>query len=123
MDYILDAVKQRAAHLIIELEENGYERNSDKIHNHVHEVFDVLEAIKKAEQREDVPFQIGGDYYFKSNTVREEFDLNEFPERFRKIHETLGRDLQIERQQIEHEEEYKPNEFGIQSYSDDNKDN
>lgn len=68
------------------------------------EVITAINKTIKATSEDEVPSQIGGDLYFKSNTLSKKLEVDDFSSQFRKIHVLLGRDIDMERRHIEYEE-------------------
>lgn len=99
----LDLVRRQADKLLTRVEQAGY-YEQDITDNHVHDVVGVLEDIRAAESADEIPRQVGGTLFFKAVAVEDELGLDNFATDFRKIHEALGRDAELEQRLVEGEE-------------------
>lgn len=100
----LPLVRLQASKLLSRVEQADYAPNTID-DEQVHEVVAVLEDIQAAETLDDIPRQVGGTLFFKAVTVENELGLDNFATEFRKIHEALGRDADLERRLVDAEEE------------------
>lgn len=110
-DQSLKLVKWKAKKLLNKIRNNKYQDIQSK---KIIEVIECLEIVISAENIEDIPRDIGGDLYFKSVEVEKELGIKNFSSEFRKIHEALGRDAELERKLTENEKDldaYKLREF------------
>lgn len=97
---VLELVKWKADSLLTQID-----NNSDNIESEdILEVKESLEAVRRADSTEDIPRQVGGILFFKSVQVEKQFDIDGFASEYRKIHEALGRDADLEKRLIENEE-------------------
>jgi hypothetical protein len=101
----ISLVRGKATQLLEQVRNAGYTDTSD-VDEHVHTVVSVLKTCTRAETPEQIPKQVGGDYFFMAMAVESEYGLDGFATEFRKIHEALGRDAALERKLIEGEEEF-----------------
>lgn len=99
-DDIIRLVKWKANNLLKKIDKNKENIESKKIL----EVIEALEEVKKAETKEDIPREIGGVLYFKSVEVEKQLGIKNFSSEFRKIHESLGRDAELEANLTDNEE-------------------
>lgn len=100
----LELVQWKAQKLLDDVEAAGY-RSRDIDNENVHEVVNVIEQIITASSTDDVPRQVGGTIFFKSVDVEKELGIQDFSTEFRKIHEALGRDAELEERLVNGEEE------------------
>lgn len=78
-----------------------------------YEVMDAIEKTLEADTKEDIPKEIGGVLFFKSNTIAKNHNIQNFPSEFRKIHVLLGRDIDMEKRHIKQEKECDLNSYEL----------
>lgn len=101
MDNDLELAKWKANNLLDKIEKPKNEIESDDILV----VIEALEDVIEARNVEDIPREIGGVLFFKSVEIEKQLGIDGFASEFRKIHESLGRDAELERELIQNEEQ------------------